>query len=149
MIGTKKKGYTFEVLAVELLNKYVKGSSWKRVPGSGALGTFMKEPGLTSDIVGTIKSFQKNFRIEAKVGYGGATQLSLKKIWLDKIKEEALNSNSIPLMMGKFSGAREGVKVFVTMDFETFCDVMNTMADLHEEIEKDERRRLEASKTVL
>ena len=145
MIGTKKKGYEFEALAVKLLNEHVKGSSWKRIPGSGALGTFLNEPGLTGDITGRIKSFVKPFRIEAKVGYGGATQLALKKLWLDKIKEEASNANAIPLMMGKFSGAREGVKVFVTMDFETFCNIMNTVTELYEEIEKDEQRKMGSS----
>lgn len=140
MIGTKKKGSAFETLATELLNRFIKSSSWKRIPGSGALGTFLKEPHLTGDIKGRVNSFEKEFRVEAKVGYGGATQLSLKKEWLDKIIEESKNANAIPFLIGKFSGARSGVKVFVVMDFDTFCEVINKTTELHEEIEKNERK---------
>lgn len=110
---------------------------------SGAIGTFMKEPELQGDIVGKIDAFNKRFRIEAKVGYGGATQLTLKKEWLDGIKRDSENSNSIPLMMGKFSGAREGVKVFVAMDFSTFCEIVNTMTEMYEELQKYESKDVE------
>jgi len=65
------------------------------------------------------------FRVECKVGYGGKTQFALKKEWLDKIKEEGEKSYSIPILLGKFSGAREGVKVFVVLDLETFSEIIN------------------------
>jgi len=134
LLKTKVKGTAFEILVAELLNQNIKNSHWKRIPMSGAIGTFMKEPELQGDIVGSVDSFPKKFRIEAKVGYGGATQLTLKKEWLDGIKRDSLNSNSIPLMMGKFSGAREGVKVFVTMDLDTFCQLINDYTALFEEL---------------
>lgn len=134
----KRKGSDFERLAVEILNASIKDSQWKRIPGSGAIGTILDEPMLTSDIIGTVKSIPKRFKLEAKVGYGGATQFALKKEWLDKIKAEADATFSIPLLIGKFSGAREGVKVFVTMDVETFASIINHITLLQEQIDKHE-----------
>jgi len=66
-------------------------------------------------------------RIECKVGYGGNTQLTVKKEWIDKIKKEAENSYSYPMLACKFLGARksEGVKYFVILDFDTFVDIIN------------------------
>ena len=138
MLKTKVKGTAFENLVVELLNQNIKKSHWKRIPMSGAIGTFMNEPDLQGDVVGVVESFTKKFRIEAKVGYGGATQLTLKKEWLDGINRDSANSNSIPMMMGKFSGARDGVKVFVTLDLDTFCELINGYTELYDELSKDE-----------
>src|SRR5690349_17137703 len=85
----KVKGTTFERLVVEILNLLVRDSEWKRIPGSGALGTILGEPLLTSDIVGKVKRIPKKFKVEAKVGYGGAKMFTLKKEWLDKVRMEA------------------------------------------------------------
>jgi Holliday junction resolvase len=146
---SKVKGSTFERDLTDLLNQHIVKSLWKRIPMSGAIGTFLSEPELQGDVKGSVDSFNKQFRIEAKVGYGGKTQLTLKKEWLDKIIEDSKNSNSIPLMGGKFSGAREGIKVFVAMDLGTFCEIINRTTelyeDLHEEAEKYERREMERS----
>lgn len=131
----KRKGSDFERLSVEILNTLIKDSAWKRVPGSGAIGTLLAEPLLTADIIGVVKSVPKKFKVEAKVGYGGATQFALKKEWLDKIKQEADATFSIPLLIGKFSGSREGVKVFVTMDVETFASIINHITRLQEQLD--------------
>lgn len=136
----KRKGSDFERLAVEVFESLIKDSEWKRIPGSGALGTTLNEPLLTSDIIGKVKSIPRKFKVEAKVGYGGATQLALKKEWLDKIKMEADASYSIPLVVGKFSGARDGVKIFVAMDVETFASVINHITKLQEELDELSRR---------
>jgi hypothetical protein len=137
MIKQKKKGSDFERLAVEILNQHVKKSSWRKIPGSGAIGTTLGEPILQGDISGVVDSFTRQFKGEAKVGYGGAKQLALKKEWLDKISEEAQRTNSIPFMVGKFSGARGGVQVFVAMDIGVFCELLNTVTELREELDKD------------
>lgn len=133
----KIKGTTFERLAVELLNELIRDSEWKRVPGSGAIGTTLDEPLLTADIVGKVDSIPKKFKVEAKVGYGGATQFSLKKEWLDKVKKEASATYSFPFLIGKFSGAREGVKVFVVMDVEEFAAIINHITKLEEETDEN------------
>lgn len=137
VIKQKKKGSDFERLAVELLNRFVKSSHWRRIPGSGAIGTSMDEPSLQGDISGRMDALKRTFKAEAKVGYGGATQLTLKKEWLDKIADEARSTNSIPFLIGKFSGSRNGTKVFVTLDLDTFCLLLNTITELHEELENE------------
>jgi hypothetical protein len=129
----KIKGTAFENLATDLLNKLIKKSRWKRIPGSGALGTIMKESFLTSDINGKVDSIGKGFKVEAKVGYGGKTQFTLKKEWLDKIAEEASASYSIPMLVGKFLGSREGTKVFVVLDIEVFAELINIITELVED----------------
>lgn len=125
----KVKGTAFENLAVDLLNEKVKKSKWKRVPGSGALGTILDEPLLTSDIKGKVDSIPQEFDVEAKVGYGGKTQFALKKEWLDKINKEAEANFGIPMLVGKFLGAREGVKVFVVLDIDVFAKLINTITE--------------------
>jgi len=146
---SKVKGSGFERDLTDLLNKHIDKSLWKRVPMSGAIGTALSEPDLQGDVKGRVESFNKQFRIEAKIGYGGKTQLTLKKEWLDKIIEDSKNSNSIPLMIGKFSGAREGIRVFVAMDLGTFCEIINRTTELHDEVNEYERREMECDKTVL
>lgn len=137
----KIKGSSFERLAAELLNTLIRKSIWKRVAGSGALGTIMSEPTLSSDVKGRVESIPKEFKIECKVGYntskdGGVKQFTLKKEWLDKVRQEADGSYAIPMLMGKFLGAREGVKVFVVLDVEIFADLINRITELKEENDK-------------
>lgn len=141
----KRKGSDWERQAVEILNANIRKGEFKRIPGSGAIGTTLGEPLLTADIVGHIDSFEKVFKIEAKVGYGSATQFTMKKLWLDKVKEEANASYGIPLLAGKFSGARDGVKGFIVMDIDTFCDLINRVTSLHEEVIDYERKEMERS----
>jgi len=151
----KIKGSTFERLAAEILNRLVKNSFWRRVAGSGALGTIMHEPTLSSDVKGKIASFSKEFKVECKVGYDPSTNrevksFNLQKLWLDKIRKEADGSYGIPLLIGKFSGAREGVKVFVVMDIEVFAELMNHTTELYEELNgKQQTGSLDTSKAVV
>lgn len=131
----KVKGSTFERLIVELMSKLVKRSTWKRIPGSGAIGTSLQEPLLTADVVGKMEALAKPIKAECKVGYGGATQLTLRKEWLDKVKMEADATFGIPVLFGKFSGARGGVQVFAVMDIETFASMLNHITNLQEELD--------------
>lgn len=138
----KIKGTAFENLAAELLNRLIRKSKWKRVIGSGAFGTIMHEPSLSSDVKGEVGSIPQEFKVECKVGYNnskaeGVKQFTLKKEWLDKVKVEADQSYAIPMFMGKFLGAREGVKVFVVLDVETFADLINRITELTEELAND------------
>lgn len=130
VINQKRKGSGFERDLVKLLNDKIHRSSWKRVPSSGAIGTNMNEPFLTGDVNGTVESIPKRFKIEAKVGYGGAKQLTLKKEWLEKIIEESGMINAIPMVVGKFSGSRSRVSEFVVLDFETFAYLINYITEL-------------------
>jgi Holliday junction resolvase len=134
--AAKRKGNQWERDLAEIFNKLIKKSNWKRVAGSGALGTIMFEPTLSADVKGKVESIPQEFKVECKVGYGGSTQLALKKVWIDKIREEAARSYGIPILACKFSGAREGTKYFVAMDVEVFADLINRITELHEDLSK-------------
>ena len=129
----KIKGTTWERDLVDLFYKYIPNVSAKRIAGSGAIGTILGEPLLTGDVVAKFSGLPFSFRIECKTGYGGSTQLTLKKEWLDKIRHEANNTFSIPLLAGKFSGARTGVKQFVVLDMEAFVDLMKHLDSVNKE----------------
>lgn len=125
---SKRKGSDWERQAVEILNGNIVGGNFKKIPGSGAIGTILSEPLLTADIVGHVDSIPRALKIECKVGYGSAKQFTMKKEWLDKVKMEAQSDYSLPLLLGKFSGAREGVRAFVVMDLETFVEFINSLS---------------------
>lgn len=128
----KQKGSAWERELVDELNKELEGT-FKRVPASGAMGTSLGEGLLMGDIVGQVEGLVKKLRIECKTGYGGSTQLTIKKEWLDKIKSEAESTFSIPALACKFSGARAGVKRFVVLDIDTFIFLLNEIQRLGEE----------------
>ena len=120
----KRKGTDWERQLVKILNKKIEGAEFKRVPGSGALGTIMNESRLSGDVKGRIEFISKEITGEAKTGYGGSKQLTIKREWLRKVREEAEASYSIPMLFCKFSDAKTGVKQFVVMDMEAFIEVM-------------------------
>ena len=124
----KRTGSDWERQAVEILNKSIVGGRFKKIPGSGMLGTLLHEPLLTADVIGHVDSIPKALKIECKTGYGSPKQFTLKKEWLDKVKMEAQSDYSLPLLIGKFLGSREGVKSFVVMDLETFAELINSMS---------------------
>lgn len=128
-----RKGTNWERDLVKILNERIKCGTFKRIPGSGSMGTILEEPSLYSDLKGKIKGLEKNIRIEAKIGYGGVKQFTLKKEWLDKIDQEATRTYSIPFLIGRFSGSRSGVENFVVMDLEIFIDLLNLISELSDE----------------
>lgn len=146
----KIKGSTFERDIVKILNEKVRAGVFKRIPGSGALGTILGEGLLTADVTGRIHGLPKDLKIECKVGYGGSEQLTLKREWLNKVKMEAEQTYSMPVLIGKFSGARgsDGVQIFTVMDINIFIEIMNLLSDLQHELdlvyeEKDGKQRLD------
>lgn len=131
----KVKGTNWERELVKLIEDNIPRSKAKRIAGSGAIGTTLNEPLLCGDLIVYFPGFSKKFRIEAKTGYGGSKQLTIKKEWLDKIGEEAKNTYSIPALAGKFLDARSGVKHFIVLDFSTFCGIINTTNELKNELD--------------
>ena len=127
VINSKNKGANFERELAKKLNELLPGSEWKRIPSSGAIGTIMGEPTLSGDLNGRLRHFPTKFKVEAKIGYGGAKQFTLKKEWLDKIRLEASRTFSIPFLLGRFSGSRSGVEEFVVMDLVTFVEVLKLL----------------------
>jgi hypothetical protein len=138
----KRKGSQWERDACKILEELIPSSSWRRIAGSGAIGTIMNEPLLSADVVGKIESIPRPFRAEAKVGYGGAKQLTVKREWFEKIKEEAEGTWAIPLLLCKFSGARGDSKHFVAMDFEAFALLIDLVSKIYES-EQELLKRLE------
>ena len=135
----KVKGTGWENDFAELLEENIDGAKAKRIPGSGAIGTIVKEPFLQGDVRAIFEGLSRPFKFENKVGYGGSKQLTVKKEWLDKIIKEASNDYSIPALACKFSGARkkDGVQYFIILDFDTFCDIMNIIYDMNLILEDD------------
>lgn len=139
-IKSKDKGDGFEREAVRILNEKLKYADFKRIPGSGSLGTTLGMPSLTSDISGEIDGFPRSLKIEAKVGYGNTKNkevksITLKKEWLDKVKGEAESTYSIPMLICKFDNVHSGVKYFVSLDFETFAYLANEISLLKKELD--------------
>lgn len=135
MVNQKRKGSDWEREAAKILEEALDGK-WKRIAGSGALGALLDEPELQGDIVGKIHSFPKKFRFDAKVGYGGAKQFTIKKEWLEKIREEAEATYSIPALVCKFSGARGETRHFLVLDLEAFVEVIDNSDRLQGELDK-------------
>jgi hypothetical protein len=136
----KVKGSTWERDAVNILTSLIKSGTWKRIPGSGAMGTALGESLLTGDITGSVNGYPKKFKAECKVGYNPSTDkevksFSLKKEWLDKIRMESETAYATPILLGKFDNARGGVKHFVVMDIRDFADIMNFITDISRELE--------------
>jgi hypothetical protein len=152
-MGTNKskvKGSRFEHDAVEILTQLVSGSKFKRIPGSGAIGTTLGESLLTGDIVGIIDNYPQRFKGECKVGYNSSTnkevkQFTLKKEWLDKIFNEAQGTYSLPFLIGKFDNARAGTKVFVVLDVEVFAELINKYTDLQKGLIDSEKLTIDKS----
>lgn len=131
----KEKGSQWERDLAKELNELLDSDSWKRVPGSGALGTILGESKLMGDVKGNI-DWLGNFLLEAKVGYGGKKQLTIKKEWFDKVAEDASPSFSYPAVACKFSNARIGVRHFIALDIHVFADIMNEGSKLLKELEE-------------
>jgi hypothetical protein len=136
-VYSKIKGNIFEREAVVMLTEKIHDSKWKRIPTSGAIGTRMEIPFLYSDLLGEVKNFPKRMRGEAKCGYGGAKQFTIKKEWLDKIAIEGRNTFSLPFLIGKFSGARGGTNVFVALDVDVFAILVNQITDLQRRLDEE------------
>jgi hypothetical protein len=128
----KDKGSRWERDAVLLLNQQFP-STWRRNPGSGALGTILDMPILKGDLVGDYEFLPTTFVAEAKVGYGG-TQMQVRKEWFDKIKMEADQNFALPVVLLKFEKSKTGVRHVIAMDFETWDKLMEFVENMHEEL---------------
>jgi Holliday junction resolvase len=140
MVNSKTKGSSAERELVKVLNNTIDGGQFSRVYASGSVGTTLGISTLMGDINGKVPGFSKPFKIEAKSGYSNvknkeAKSLSVKKEWLDKIKEEAKAAYAIPMLIGKFDGVHSGVKYFVCLDMETFAEIINEYSELKRELD--------------
>ena len=124
MVNTSRKGSNWEREVAKKLTKNIEEGEFKRIPGSGAFGTRIDEPRLSSDVLGEVKFLPKKLRFEAKTGYGGHKQMTVKREWLEGVREESDQTYSIPALACKFSNARSGVKNFFVLDFDAFVEIL-------------------------
>jgi hypothetical protein len=132
----KRKGSDWERKIASIFNKYLNTNVWKRIPGSGAIGTILELSELLGDVKGKFNFINRPIFIEAKTGYGGSKQFTLKKEWLDKIKQEAETGFGIGILAGKFLGAKLGVKNFIIMDMMDFLELMNEAETIKETLDE-------------
>lgn len=131
---SKAKGDTFERLVAKILSEH--GGVWKRIPGSGSIGTNLKMSDLTGDLVGRYPWFTKSFKGESKVGYGTSKQMTLKREWLTKVREQALIDNKYPALIIKFNdvtGGDIGSATAICINLDTWNAMMKDLAELYEE----------------
>jgi len=131
MVNQKRSGTDFERKITKFLNRFSKYWKWKRIAGSGAIGTNLSEPGLMGDVVGQSENVPFKIKVEAKFGYGGSKQITIKKEWLDKITEEASFTNDIPVLMARFKGSKRGVTEMAILNLEDFIQLIDWIAELH------------------
>lgn len=134
MVDSKQKGARWERDAVKILNEQYE-HTWKKVPGSGALGTILSIDELKADLVGRYYFLPFTFRGEAKTGYGGAKQLAVKREWLEKVRGQAEGAflHEVPILIAKFSGSRSDVRYFTILDFDAFHDILEAAETLYNE----------------
>jgi hypothetical protein len=103
---SKIKGSKWERDAIKQLSKNAEYA--KRTPGSGAIGTVLHESRLTGDGTLRYKFLPTHIKTEMKYGYGGNTQMSVKRLWMEKVREECKADNSIPAVLIKFRDVTHG-----------------------------------------
>ena len=130
--GAKKKGSAWELEASRLLTAF--SGVWKKIPGSGALSHIYKDSSLSSDLVGVYPWWRKKFRGEAKTGYGGATQITVKREWITKNMEEAREAGGYPCLILKMRNVRGKEEDRTSAKLIVFT--VDTWLDLMEEIEE-------------
>ena len=138
MKSAKAKGSKFEKDVVNYFNNNLMEGKFKKIPGSGAIGTVIDEPFLKGDITGVVTGVPRKFKGECKVGYGGETQVAVKREWINKIMEEASEDYALPFLTAKFSGARtkDGVQIFTILDIDTFIFLLNLITSLQKELDE-------------
>lgn len=131
---SKAKGDRFEREVAKDLS--VHGGKWRRIPGSGSIGTNLKMSNLTGDLEGTYPWFTKAIKGEAKVGYGTSKQMQLKREWFTKVREQAKADNKYPVVIVKFddvTGGDLGSAVAVCINMDTWNTMMSDIERLNDE----------------
>jgi hypothetical protein len=97
---------------------------------------------LKGDLTGKYPFLPFTFRAEAKVGYGGAKQITMKREWFDKVREEAAsNYNELACVLMKYSNAHPpNTQHIIAFDFETFQKVLDIVESMYNEIIELHRR---------
>jgi hypothetical protein len=131
---SKIKGDKFERDAAKMLSE--NGAIFKRVPGSGSIGTNLGMASLTGDLQGHYPWFRRDFRLEAKVGYGTSKQMTLKREWFTKIRDQAALDNKYPAVVIKFNdvtGGDIGSATAICFNLDVWNQLMSDIKELNDE----------------
>lgn len=132
--GSKQKGKRFERELTKDLS--INGGKWKRIPGSGSIGTTLGMSNLTGDNRGSYPWWHKELKGEAKFGYGSSKQMQLKREWFSKVREEAAVDNKYPVVLLKFTDVTQGdlgsAKV-ICFNFDVWNEMMAELEELYNE----------------
>jgi hypothetical protein len=135
----KRSGTYFEDKVANHFDEQARTTA-TRVSGSGAFGTMSKEPRLMGDVRIRWEQLDKPVLGECKFGYGGKTQLTVKKEWVDKIVEEATAAGAYPALLFKFKGARGGNSKMICFTWTTWEDMMEYIGQRIDRLEVDNEK---------
>ncbi len=130
----KLKGSKWERDAAKDLSVY--SGIWKRIPGSGSLGTNLHMSELTGDLHGHYPWFKKQFKAEGKIGYGTSKQITVKREWFEKVRLQAELDNKFPCVLLKFdnvTGGDIGSAKIIAFNVDTFNAMMKELEELYAE----------------
>lgn len=130
--GIRDKGNRWERLCAKKLSK--KFGKWRRMPGSGAYGTLLGDASIACDLKGEYPWWNQ-LSGEAKYGYGSSKQMTIKREWMQKIREVAKRSNAHACVLLKFKDVRAGdiaSSEWICFDFETWNNMMKDLDDIWE-----------------
>jgi hypothetical protein len=131
---SKAKGDNFERGVSKMLS--VHQGVWRRIPGSGSIGTNLKMSNLTGDLEGRYPWFTRAFKGEGKVGYGTSKQMTLKREWFTKVREQAEADNKYPAVVIKFNdvtGGDIGSATAICFNVDTWNKMMADLDELYAE----------------
>jgi hypothetical protein len=128
---SKNSGRNFEYMTEDFFNTDI--SKARRIIGSGAFGVISREPRLLGDVHIKFDILNKPILAEAKWGYGGPTQITLKREWVEKIIQQSEVAGKYPALIFKFKGARGKSAKMIAFDWETFIEIMRTLTKKFED----------------
>lgn len=105
---------------------------WRRTPASGAFGTQTGDASITGDLIGRYP-WWKDFKAEAKYGYGTPKSITLQREWVTKIREEAKRSRQLPCLLIKFKNVRSGdiaSSKLIIFDLQTWNKMMEDIGKI-------------------
>jgi len=129
----KDKGSRFERESAGDLS--VHGGSWRRIPGSGSLGTNLNLSYLTGDVEGYYPWFKLAIKAENKFGYGTAKQITVKREWVTKNREQSKIDHKYPCLLLKFDSVHDdvGSAKLICFNFDTWSEMMADVELLYTE----------------
>lgn len=126
----KKEGISFENRGAKKYSQAVKHSkdAARRQIGSGAFGGMLGDVITEEELTSSISEFKERGGVDAR----GKKQITIKKEWLDKLKEEADHMHKDYYFL-PFSFKGEDTD-YVAMEYDILLSYIQTIQFLHERI---------------